>query len=162
MRAALPAPYGALVNRKRVITCAKSCYSVEGCTPDGVTACAPVFAPNTHQHPSPFTAGSRPTCLLLLSAIPKNIAQIRKQTEALQLRVDTNESIFVQKAIAIKGLRIAIEEKDSEIRSLKRKVTRGECCLFFLLTIVGLAYRSVDPPPPLPPLQPSRRDSRRE
>ena len=56
------------------------------------------------------------------AAIPKNIAQIRKQTEALQLRVDTNESIFVQKAIAIKGLRIAIEEKDSEIRSLKRKV----------------------------------------
>lgn len=38
------------------------------------------------------------------------------------MRVDTNESIFVQKAIAIKGLRIAIEEKDSEIRSLKRKV----------------------------------------
>lgn len=36
--------------------------------------------------------------------------------------MDTNESIFVQKAIAIKGLRIAIEEKDSEIRGLKRKV----------------------------------------
>lgn len=85
--------------------------------------------PNTH--PPPLTAGSRPTCLLLLSAIPKNIAQIRKQTEALQLRVDTNESIFVQKAIAIKGLRIAIEEKDSEIRSLKRKVTRGEGLFVF-------------------------------
>lgn len=56
------------------------------------------------------------------AAIPKNIAQIRKQTEALQLRVDTNESIFVQKAIAIKGLRIAIEDKDAEIRGLKRKV----------------------------------------
>lgn len=60
--------------------------------------------------------------LIQSSAIPKNIAQIRKQTEALQLRVDTNESIFVQKAIAIKGLRIAIEEKDTEIRGLKRKV----------------------------------------
>lgn len=35
--------------------------------------------------------------------------------------MDTNEAIFVQKAIAIKGLRIAIEEKDTEIRSLKRK-----------------------------------------
>ncbi|CAM9885596.1 unnamed protein product [Ectocarpus sp. 6 AP-2014] len=67
-------------------------------------------------------------------SIPKNIAQIRKQTEALQLRVDTNESIFVQKAIAIKGLRIAIEDKDSEIRALKRKVLQQDAELKALKT----------------------------
>eukprot|EP00752_Nemacystus_decipiens_P004093 g3746.t1 len=67
-------------------------------------------------------------------SIPKNIAQIRKQTEALQLRVDTNESIFVQKAIAIKGLRIAIEEKDAEIRGLKRKVLQQDAELKALKT----------------------------
>jgi len=39
------------------------------------------------------------------------------------MRVDTNESILVQKAIAIKALRIAMKEKDSEIRSLRKKVS---------------------------------------
>lgn len=39
------------------------------------------------------------------------------------MRVDTNESFLVQKALAIKGLRIAMEEKDSEIRSLRKKVS---------------------------------------
>ncbi|CAN0000314.1 unnamed protein product [Ascophyllum nodosum] len=67
-------------------------------------------------------------------SIPKNIAQIRRQTEALQQRVDTNESIFVQKAIAIKGLRIAIEAKDAEIRNLKRKVLQQDADLKALKT----------------------------
>ncbi|CAM9223999.1 unnamed protein product [Discosporangium mesarthrocarpum] len=62
-------------------------------------------------------------------SVPKNIAQIRRTTENLQSRVDANESLFVQKAIAIKGLRIALEEKDNEIRRLKLKVLKQDADL---------------------------------
>ncbi|CAM9514561.1 unnamed protein product, partial [Phaeothamnion confervicola] len=45
-------------------------------------------------------------------SIPKNLAMLRTMTADLQKHVDSNESLFVQKAIAIKGLRLKKKKKD--------------------------------------------------
>ncbi|CAM9514631.1 unnamed protein product [Phaeothamnion confervicola] len=80
---------------------------------------------------TPGQRNNRPQIQKLLEeesykSIPKNLAKLRTVTVDLQKRVDSNESLFVQKAIAIKGLRLALEEKDAEIRILKKKILQQD------------------------------------